>query len=390
MHKKNFEILVFVITIITAVPGLYWLSLPALLTGLLSQLFKSDNKITVFIKKYRLVRYPLIFINIFLIAIFLRLFFFGIYNIPSPSMENTLKTGDVIMVNKLAFGPVLPRSGYEIPWANLLWYLNPNTRKDFGKNIWPYYRLSGYSRIKRNDLFVFKAAWDNNFFIVKRCIGMPGDSLRVKNGNVYCNGKLIVLKPTAKTTYKVFYNDYLQTKKLIDNQGLYNYFQNWQDSVSYLSVDISPKQANNLETSPFVDSVVRVSLGYDSTYTAFPHDSLLKWSIDNYGPILIPKKETEIELNKINYHLYKDIIQKFEGKNIKEKNNWYFIGNKKTTSFKFANNYYFMMGDNRHNSADSRIWGFVPECNIIGKATMILWSKGEGGFRWNRLLKRII
>ncbi len=115
----------------------------------------------------------------------------------------------------------------------------------------------------------------------------------------------------------------------------------------------------------------------------YPWTKELKWSKDNYDPVWVPKKGAEIKLNHYNYLLYKDIIVKFEKTKIEEKDNTYYSEGKEIKKYKFSNNYYFMMGDNRYASEDSRRWGFVPKCNIIGKASMVLWSYDIKGFKWN-------
>jgi signal peptidase I len=380
MSKRNLKILIFIlITIIAAALSLYWLSLLIILFGILFLFFTSENKVSIFIKKKKVVRYPLVFISIFLAVVFLRLFFFGIYSIPSQSMENTLTTGDVILVNKLSYGPLLPRSGYEIPWLNLLWYLNKNTRKDFGKNVWPYYRLSGYTKLKRNDVVVFKAPWDKLSFVIKRVVGMPGDSLQIINNKVYCNDNFIEPLIGLKTGFKVYYKSYTKTIDFLKGEDvLNNHFQLKNDSINYLSANLSIKQVEKLKEEEFIDSIVPKVREYDSIKQVYPRYKELRWSADNYGPVYIPKKGSTISMNDTNFALYQEIIVKFEEVKIEKRESGFYCNNKEIKEFKFSQDYFFMMGDNRHASIDSRYWGFISESNIIGKATLVLYSANNG------------
>ena len=386
MKRKHIYILSLFIAIVLFIAflDLYWLSFVILFIYLGYLFLKSKNKISYFLKKYYLIRYFFAFLSILFLAVFLRVFLFGVFSIPSNSMENTLLTGDLVLVNKLTYGPSLPQSGSEIPWLNLFWYLNPNTRKDFGEKVWPFYRLSGYSKIKRNDVIVFKFPPDESVFIIKRCIGMPGDSLQVVNSKVYCNTQDIKLSPNAKSSYKIYYNNYKKLHKIL--YGLNVKVTQFEKEIKPLIVNITKSEKLLIGKSHFIDSIVPVIYITDSITQIIPYNDNFTWTIDNLGPILIPKKDLEINMNDKNYIIYQDVINKIELTNIIKKGKGYYIGKKLIKTYKFKQNYYFMMGDNRHQSMDSRYWGFVPESHIVGKAVLVLFSNNEE-MKWNRTFK---
>jgi signal peptidase I len=139
----------------------------------------------------------------------------------------------------------------------------------------------------------------------------------------------------------------------------------------------------------FIDSIIIEKNRPDTAYTTFPRNPLFHWSIDNFGPLVIPKKGLKISLNKESYILYRQIINQFEKVAFTRKDSLFYLNGELKTDYTFKNNYYFMLGDNRHDSNDSRYWGFVPEECIIGRATLILFSNGEDGFRWGRMFRVI-
>jgi signal peptidase I len=122
---------------------------------------------------------------------------------------------------------------------------------------------------------------------------------------------------------------------------------------------------------------------------AFPHHNNYAWTQDNFGPLWVPQKGATIELTTANLPLYERIIDQYEGHDLSVEGDKIFIDGVETSTYTFAMDYYFMMGDNRHNSADSRYWGFVPEDHIVGKALFMAFSKGEHGIRWNRMFNRV-
>jgi signal peptidase I len=200
---------------------------------------------------------------------------------------------------------------------------------------WKFKRLNGYSSIKHNDILVFlHPLWGKKNYYIKRCTGLPGDTLQIISGRVFIN----------------------QTELASG------------DLVNYISQITVPK---------------------DSLQWVYPKFRSFSWTIDDYGPIVIPRSGLSIELNHRNFLIYKRTIDILEKQKIREEDGVYYVNNKQVSTYTFQHNYYFMMGDNRSNSSDSRYWGFVPEENILGKAVLILFSNDEGKFKWKRLFKYI-
>jgi signal peptidase I len=256
---------------------LYWLGIILILNILILILYRLKKHILNKKAIAKQLKYLLTFLYVPLIVIIIRISVFGIYKIPSTSLANTLQPGNLVYVNKLIFDSILPRSGYKIPWLNILWYLNPKTRKDFGKNVWLYYCLSGYCKIKHNDLMVFKSSKNNSIiYLIKRCIGLARDNIRIINRQVYCNGEKITLSKTVKTEYKLYRNDYKALKNLkvwdiIDNSSFF--LNDNTNSVSVLTTQIELNKLNNCD---YIGSVKQVVYRFDaSDYTSwhvFPYN----------------------------------------------------------------------------------------------------------------------
>ena len=175
---------------------------------------------------------------------------------------------------------------------------------------------------------------------------------------------------------------------MFDSIGL-NKYQNRSSGENYFSIYLNIDQGKDLLKNEFIDSVIIEKNRPDTSYHTFPKNAKFHWTIDNFGPLVIPAAGMNLRLNKDNFILYQKVINMFEDIKITTMDGDYFLNGIKAMNFTFKNNYYFMLGDNRHDSNDSRYWGFVPESYIIGKAVLILFSNGEDGFRWNRLFKMI-
>lgn len=374
-------------------------------------------------------------------ATIIRTFVFEAYVIPSESMENTLMVNDFLFVNKMSYGPRIPQTPLSFPFVhNTL----PGSATTPSYLTWiqlPYYRLPGYTEVKRNDVVVFnfpegdtiinligfgskvpyydvlrkdfngdREALKQNYPIlvhpmdktdnyIKRCVGMPGDIVQVKDGILYVNNQLAYLSPTAQTDYIVttktpFAEDFL-TKEL--GYKLVSPGENYEsyDSVNFIPIgesryimNLTLDQSKKVKTSPNVASMEPRLLTYDQEQT-FPYDTVnYKWSGDNFGPLHIPKKGETITLTQQNISLYRRLIITYEHNTLEEQNGKFIINGKETTTYTPIYNYYWMMGDNRHRSQDARFWGFVPETNIVGKASLI-WFSWDGGPRWSRIFKGI-
>ena len=320
----------------------------------------------------------------------IRLSIYDVYKIPSQSMENELFTNDVIVVNKLKYGPRLPRSPFDIPLVNIPFYFNDNAVKRINENWWPYKRLSGTTNIKQGDIFVFNSTWKKSFILVKRCIALPGDTLRINDAAVSTNRINYKEPKTVKKKYKFKIEEEATFSRYLDsiskNDSSKNIYINY--SNKYNEANLTALQLEYLLNRKIIkDAAVKVdSFIPKKTFVKLPK---LKWTFDNMGPFIVPKKNLKIRLNEKNFFLYRQIIKRCEGVLINRDKDLFYINNQKVTHYTFKKDYYFMMGDNRNKTLDSRRWGFVPEENIIGKVQCVLYSNYGGEFNWNRFLKPV-
>lgn len=348
------------------------------------------------IKLIRLIKHVLIkktvksiflFFYIFSVAISIKLLFFDIYKIPSSSMNNTLYINDVIMVNKLELGPRLPRSPFDIPWVNLVFYFNNAAKKRINENWWPYKRLSGSTTLKNGEITVFTMPFGNNMTLVKRCMAIAGDTISIKNGNVYINEKYFSPSYSILNKYQFKINDRNVFFNKLDSLNL-NVILNRKEKDRF-EATLSIKDLNQLKELDLIHEIKRVLDSTTLKSMAYPNSKYNKWNFDNYGPYIIPKKGMQIELNPTNYELYKKIIRDHEGLKLKERSNKYYLDDREASYYSFKQDYYFMMGDNRKGSQDSRVWGLVPEERIIGKVQCVLFSNYQNEFQWDRLFKSV-
>ncbi|OWY21186.1 signal peptidase I [Sphingobacteriales bacterium UPWRP_1] len=337
-----------------------------------------------------------------IITIFIRTLIAEVYIIPTSSMEKTLLVGDYLLVSKFSYGIRMPITPLSLPFSH-------NTLPFSGKPSYsaaiqlPYCRLGSLDNLKRHDPVVFNYPIDDQRPIdkrenyIKRCIALPADTFEIINRQVYINGKPDSLPPLAQFNY------FLRTDKTplspqtlskmgitegglrSDNAGLYEYTLT---AANLLKV----KQLQNVVG---IDTIVRAKGIYLPHEPVFPQDPQnYPWNIDNYGPLVIPAKGMTIVLNTQNISLYSRIIEVYEGNQLQVTENSITINGKETNTYTFGMNYYFMLGDNRQNSADSRYWGFVPEDHIIGKAKLVWLSSEEGvpfpdNVRWERMFKPV-
>lgn len=336
-----------------------------------------------------------------LAATLIRTFFIEAYVIPSGSMERSLLVGDYLFVSKMNYGPRLPMTPISFPFAqNTMPLIGTRSYSDIVKL--PYYRLPGFSNVKKGDVVVFNFPMqsDSPFYrpvdkednYIKRCQGAPGDTLAIVNAQVFVNGKEMPNPAQGQPSYLVHTDgNPLNPQLLTDlhiteaNQSSpsdYEMFMTRESAatlkgysnIKSVSEDIQPKGVFNPEE--------------------FPHDPHLKWNVDNYGPIIIPKIGMTIKLDSLTFPVYRRVIEIYEKNKLELEGNDILINGKKTNSYTFKQNYYWMMGDNRHNSEDSRFWGFVPEDHIVGKALFIWMSTDSAGsflnsIRWSRIFKGI-
>jgi signal peptidase I len=349
-------------------------------------------------------------------ATLIRFFVFEAYTIPTPSMESSLMVGDFLFVSKLHYGVRTPKTPLQLPLTHQkIWFTDiPSYLRWLDL---PIFRLPGFSSVKQGDAVVFNvpnfeedgdAPVDLRTFYVKRCVATPGDVLEVRDQQVIVNGK--AMENPVRLQHPIF----MKTKenleeKFFEEYGIRNSPEASYDSADWLplaepdsqnvlwgyKLNTSKAMMEEIQALPFKKSF-DVNLFKDpkgvTFIDIFPHDTtLFKWNRDFYGPLKVPAKGLTVPLTP----LYSEAIQKYEGnKNVVVNGYQITIDGKAITSYTFKQDYYFMMGDNRHNSADSRFWGFVPSDHIVGKAffvwmsidpnkPLISWNK----IRWNRIFR---
>ncbi|MFZ3274574.1 MAG: signal peptidase I [Lutibacter sp.] len=338
-------------------------------------------------------------------------YFMQPYTIPTSSLEKSLLVGDFLFVSKFHYGARTPMTVIAAPMVHdSLPFMKAKSYLKVPHL--PYFRLPGFENIKRNEIVVFNWPVDTVRFFrdkskihvdkpidkksnyVKRCVGIPGDSLEIKEGYIYINGEKTVLPDRALPQYI--------HKVVTDGQQLspaalkrYNVTEG-QFFGDYYMLNLTDENAGKLKSNPLVKSVTKL-LSPKGEYDAsvFPHNSQYAWSIDNYGPIYIPEAGKTVELNAKSLPFYKRIIEEYENNNLTTNGDEIFINGKLATTYTFKQDYYWMMGDNRHNSEDARYWGYVPFDHVVGKPVFIWFSwdtNGEGiaqKIRWERVFTTV-
>jgi signal peptidase I len=373
-------------------------------------------------------------------ATLIRTFVFEAYTIPSGSMEKTLLINDFLFVSKFSYGPRIPNTPLSIPFIHN--YIPGTDRKSYTQAIsLPYIRWFA-SPVKCGDVVVFNFpagdtvvnkpefqsfrpyyqlirelgagdeakgrqvvlsnpdqyplaihAIDKTDNYIKRCVGVSGDTLQIKGGQVYINGKEQPLPANSLMPYEVETKMELTDADVVKNEygiDLYNPegAQRIRDNTYQLNIThatLQKMQQNGLVKS--VRTVVADSVTYyDPNFPNYVTTN--KWTVDNFGPIWIPKKGASLPLTPQNYIIYERAIRVYEHNDFEMRGDQFYLNGAPITSYTFKMDYYWMMGDNRHGSQDSRFWGFVPEDRVVGKAALI-WFSWEGGPRWNRLFRTV-
>ena len=363
-------------------------------------------------------------------ATVIRVFFIEAYTIPTGSMEKSLLIGDFLFVSKVNYGARVPMTPIAFPFAHHTMPIT-GTKAYWDGVQWKYHRLPGLSNIKRNDVVVFNfpegdtvalEQQEQNYYelvrmygwqtvnsqytvtsrpvdkrenYIKRCIGISGDVISMSNGLVSINGKPEPMKNTGRMDYLVTFKTPNIDFSAFENLG----FVINEDiaSITPNTYQISGTAAmlDEVKKMSFVSSVVfRTAKPGEQELAVFPHDRNRNWNVDNFGPIQIPKKGWTVKLDSVTMPLYERAIRIYEGNTVVKSGNEWLINGQKAGSYTFKMNYFWMMGDNRHNSLDSRYWGFVPEDHIVGKALFIWMSYDTNGsffnkIRWNRLFRGI-
>ena len=365
-------------------------------------------------------------------ATLLHLFVFQLYKVPTSSMEKTILIGDYIYVSKVAYGPQVPNTPIAMPFVfNTMPF--STTKKSYCDAIqWDYHRLKGITKVKRGDVVVFnypegdtvlmpkrliptpgvsyydvlrsyeqlygkeagrKSLYEDYDVIarpvdkrenyIKRCVALPGDMIKIEGTKLFVNDIEQTTLPSQQYIY------FVQTTAPLTDYAMNKVgVREWGGNAPYYYLTMTDEVAAKVEKMAIVESVVK----YNNTEPAldyFPNNKSYNWTQDNFGQLWVPQKGTTIAITTENMPLYRRIIEKYEGHTLEVIDNQIFIDGKAADTYTFAMDYYWMMGDNRHNSADSRFWGFVPEDHIVGKASFIAFSTGEEGIRWNRLFTKI-
>ncbi|MCD6202121.1 MAG: signal peptidase I [Bacteroidales bacterium] len=335
----------------------------------------------------------LFLLAVILLAVFLRVFVFEIYSIPTGSMEETLLPGDRIVVSKLAYGAALPRSPLEVPWLNAFFLLNKQAIAANDTFVWRYRRLSGLSRLQREDVVVFRYPVDPHQTFIKRCVALPGDTVEVKQEILYVNSHAQPFPPTAKIEYKVWVCNPKAFKEYADSLRLLVRSCPARRDPACRIVALSRQEKTALWSSGTLDSLALYVIKRGDNNEAILLNAPEKEGNDPpdaYGPLVVPYEGMNIPVNETMMQKYGKVLERYEHFQPQPQpdSSWQWRG-KPVEYYTFRQDYYFMMGDTRHNSTDSRWWGTVPEELITGKAKFILWSGNLKNFRWERVLKGI-
>ena len=385
------------------------------------------------------------------------------FTIPTSSLEKSLLVGDFLFVSKFHYGARTPMTPVAAPMVHDTLPLI-NTKSYTSWPQLPYFRFPGFQKIDRNDIVVFNWPVDTvyQFFdrsgrkgvvkpidkksnYVKRCVGIPGDNLSIKDGEIYIDGKILVLPERAKPQFHytvVFkepvYGAVLEENKMNEYLPYYTipttiwdkpevkaYLTNGTNTTNLSEVtrdstnvtvtgnitqedytklgmnysqlagemNMTEELKNKIAADPRVISVIKVVNKKDKS--VFPQTG--DWSIDNFGPIAIPEAGKQVALTTENLPLYHRIIEVYENNELKVNGKQILINGQLATNYTFKKDYYWMMGDNRHRSEDSRYWGFVPADHIVGKPVLIWmsldqnipWSKAFDKIRWERLFTTV-
>lgn len=375
------------------------------------------------------------------------------FTIPTPSLEKTLLVGDFLFVSKYNYGARPPMTAVAAPMVHDT-IIFTGLRSYLMKPQYPYFRFPAFENVEKNDIVVFNWPTDTVRYFrdkvtrglrkpidkksnyVKRCVGTPGDSLEIRDGFVYINGKKLILSDRAKpqynhvvysaagvmaqqmkeagisgvgNTYEVQLTDNAQGGALqpyilaFDDLGNGKYTMTFKEGgvpdnvlrhfgitlvpveTKQITCNMTLNEAAALRKIDGIDSVVKKKQQH--TNEIFPQVDA-RWSIDDYGPIYIPKKGAKVALTLQTLPFYKEIIREYEKHDLKVQGNSILIDGKPVTSYTFGDDYYWMMGDNRHNSEDSRYWGYVPSTHILGKPVLIWWSVDPTA-SWKNPIKKI-
>jgi len=367
-------------------------------------------------------------------ASIIRMFLVEAYTIPTSSMEKSLLVGDFLFVSKISYGPRAPMTPISFPFVHHTMPLTENAKSYTELVKFPYYRFIGLTDIKRNDVVVFNfpvgdtvaeryqsnrsyyslvreygrevvrnnprqfgdiiyRPVDKRENFIKRSVGMPGDTLEIIDKKVNINGEEISTPGILQFKYIVKTDGSRINPRALDRMNITENVRNVSDNKFLMTLtDENAEKIRDFKIVKEVEAVNRPD-GVREPYI-FPHDSAYDWNVDNFGPVYIPKKGATIKLNNRNIALYERVIDVYEDNDLRVDGKNIYINGQKTSSYTFKMDYYWLMGDNRHNSADSRFWGFVPENHVVGKAVFVWLSLDPNKsflskIRWNKIFRTI-
>lgn len=341
--KRKFTIAIVIVVVVLAVSvGMFWLSLFILVVFGIYKFLGSGLKPFSWLRKHQIIYTALFLLATFLLAIGIHVFFIEIYSIPSGSMEDTLLPGDKILVSKLNYGQAMPRSPYEIPWLNLIWYLKNKDNSKPDSNYWNYKRLSGFTSFKNNDVLVFSfPLWDTrDNFIVKRCIGIPGDTLQIKKGKVFVNNKVMPVSGYVKQPFFIYSKNKKRFTHIADSLGITGFEYHYSPHDEKMEVTLNEFQKTQLEGLGIIDSLTFSTVNQDSANWVEPKDQSIGWTIDDFGPIRIPKRGMTISLTELNFLVYQVTINELEKQKLEKKGNHFYLKGNLTSTYTFLHNYY--------------------------------------------------
>lgn len=339
-------------------------------------------------------------------ATIIRTFLLEAYTIPTSSMEKSLLVGDYLFVSKIAYGPRIPHTPLAFPFAHHTLPLTEHTKSYVEWIRLPHYRYPGIRSIRNNDLVVFNypegdtvalqlqnqsyytlvrefgrdQVWRNYDIVarpvdkrenyIKRCVGIAGDTILMRNGIIYINGKALENPKDMQHNYRVVSDGTPISQRTFNRNNITEWGQTGRGVYKMAMTKEAASQIERLSNVIEVEKTVRPD-GQRERHI-FPHHPAFPWNEDNFGPVFIPAKGSTIEINTDNIPLYERIISVYEDNELVIDNDRIFINGKETSTYTFKMDYFWMVGDNRHNSADSRFWGFVPDDHIVGRA-MFVW-----------------
>jgi signal peptidase I len=386
-------------------------------------------------------------------ATLIRMFFIEAYTIPTSSMEKSMLVGDYLFVSKMAYGPKVPNTPLSFPFAH---HTMPGAKstKSYSELIkWPYKRLAGFGDVQRDDVVVFnfpagdtvwmgdtqsdiysyirsyskqfrindeqkgstlktntyynKKAYEfleskNEILIrpvdkrenyIKRCVGLPGDTLISKDGQLFVNGKAQGTIEDMQFNYIVKTNGASINPRKLDELNIAHDDRKGA-ALSEFEVPLSTAKVEALKKFNNIISITRVLHPEGMYGNVFPFSRDYNWNRDNFGPLVLPKRGATVSITKATLPLYERVIAAYEGNKLEVKEDCIYINDELAETYTFKMDYYWMMGDNRHMSADSRYWGYVPEDHIVGKASFVWLSLDKdksflSKIRWNRIFKSI-